>query len=52
MINLLRYIFLGHVHKFKIIKEIEVYREDDKSKWTRYYLQCEKCGMMKIFEPK
>jgi hypothetical protein len=49
MIRLLHYLIFGHFHKWKIIGQAHV--EGDESSWTRYYLQCETCGNIKIKEP-
>lgn len=54
MLKLLQFLFTGHIHKYNIIKEesIESYYKDRKlSTATRYYLQCEICGEIKIKEP-
>ena len=54
MLRLLQWLFLGHVHKWKVIKEGSVSWEStknsDSAKWTRYVLQCEICGNMKIYD--
>jgi len=52
MIRLLIFLFTGEWkcfdHKWKIIKEVIVNDTYTRGKWTRYYLQCEKCGDIKI----
>lgn len=52
MLRLLQWIFLGHCHKWKIIKTINlVTSEDDKvPSGHRYILQCEHCGDIKSRE--
>lgn len=50
MIRLLQFIFLGHAHKWKIIREVKlVYAADPEAgtgahEGRRYDLQCERCG--------
>ena len=42
-------LFVGHDHHWKVIDQKEnvcVY-----GKGTRYYLQCEKCGITKVRDP-
>ena len=53
MIRLLQILFLGHAHKWKIIKEAPLVHEQYGyqkeplvSRGTRYVLQCEGCGKL------
>lgn len=57
MISLIKFLILGHVHKWKIINTLkyeETFGPDYghelnglvKSTGTRYHLQCEKCGIV------
>ena len=50
MIRLLQLLFLGHIHKWKIIRTTQIYDEpDDELPYgTRYDLQCEHCGKITI----
>jgi len=50
MIRFLRWIFWGdaHLHKWKIIKEINMINKEETSQWIRYTLQCEHCGDLKF----
>jgi hypothetical protein len=53
MLRLLQLIFLGHIHKWKIIKENPLIRRDiDTPDQTgiNYVLQCEHCGTLKQFD--
>lgn len=50
MWKLLQLIFIGHSHKWKIIKQTDV-TFDNGCKGTRYYLQCEHCGTIKCKDP-
>ena len=49
MLKLFQLFFVGHVHKWKIIKESRFEYEGDFSSYTctRYHLQCEVCGDVK-----
>jgi hypothetical protein len=56
MLRLLQWLFLGHVHKWTIVKEGSAAWEstinEEKATWTRYVMQCEICGEMKIFDAR
>jgi len=56
MLRLLQLLFIGHVHKWKVIKEgsasWESIQSTESARWTRYVLQCEICGAMKVFDAK
>lgn len=43
MISLIQWLFWGHLHKWKIIEELNMV-EDNESYGRCYVLQCEKCG--------
>ena len=47
MLELLQKLFIGHIHKWKIINEVRC-GDGCGSAWNRYYLQCEHCGNIKI----
>ena len=51
MIDLIRKLFDLCDHKWKIIQEVTVEETDDWGdvcgRYTRYHLQCEKCGNVK-----
>lgn len=48
MIRLLAWLFTGHIHKWKTIREVRLEIVGDYLKvpvnGTRYYQQCERCG--------
>lgn len=56
MIRFFQWLFYGHVHKWKIIKEGKTYwkstKNSDEAIWMRYTLQCETCGEMKTYDSK
>jgi len=56
MLRLLQWLFLGHVHKWKVIKEGSASWEstttEESSRWTRYVLQCEICGELKTYDAR
>lgn len=41
---LIKFCWLGHIHRWKILKEVELLDTDRDRIGTRYHLQCEKCG--------
>lgn len=48
MLKLLQLIFVGHFHKWKILRETRLSTRDLPPRHgTRFYLQCEKCGMIR-----
>jgi len=50
MIRFLKWLFLGdsHLHRWKIIKVVDMRNSANTSNWTRYTLQCEHCGDLKF----
>lgn len=52
MVELLKYLFLGHSHKWKTIEKQSVTIANAPDKWIRYICQCEKCGVIKAFNPR
>jgi hypothetical protein len=53
MLRLLQWLIFGHVHKWTIVKESRLNYSDDfgsSGSCTRYTLQCEICGNMKIYD--
>ena len=51
MWRLLAWVFTGdgHIHHWVTVKEIQVTRDYERGRYTRYYLQCSVCGNMKTF---
>lgn len=39
----------GHLHHWVVIKEIQVSKPSEQSRFTRYYLQCSVCGNIKTY---
>lgn len=55
MLRLFQWLFLGHTHKWKIINQVRLNWSDgygEEGLCTRYTLQCEICGNMKIYDAK
>lgn len=52
MIYLIKFLIFGHVHKWNIVREIEIFEEfgDPLPYKHRYVCRCEKCGNMKTFK--
>jgi len=52
MIRLLKWLFIGdgHLHKWEIIDTLKVENQDTRIRWTRYVLQCDHCGDLKIID--
>jgi len=55
MIRLLQLLFLGHVHKWKIISQYDVVRDETTTRGkpedivaTAYTCQCEECGVLRF----
>lgn len=49
MIRLLQWLWFGYMPKWKVIKEVPVIATDgSEEKWTRYYVQCEQTGKIKM----
>lgn len=51
MLELIQKLFVGHVHKYTIIKEIRVFDQsyDKMPCATKYVCQCEHCGKIKHY---
>ena len=49
MLELLYKIFIGHNHKWVIIRETPC-EDSEGFRWHRHYVQCETCGKIKIFD--
>jgi hypothetical protein len=47
MILLLKFLFFGHVHKWKVLERREMINEDNFKRGVDFILQCEKCGDVK-----
>jgi hypothetical protein len=48
MINLLKFLIFGYIHKWKIYKETKIQDMNTGCKGIQYDLQCEKCGSIKF----
>lgn len=44
MVRFLQWLFIGHVHKWKTIRENPLHAVNTKETGTRYTQQCEHCG--------
>jgi hypothetical protein len=51
MIRLLQWLLFGHIHEWKIESRNECQHIRTGERWTRYYLQCKTCGIVKIKDP-
>jgi hypothetical protein len=49
MLAILKWIFIGHVHKWSIHNE-RMLTDDTGARGTRYILKCDHCGRMKKFD--
>lgn len=60
MWQIIQWLWVGHIHKWKVIKEyrvtdekLDVYRTNKQSlTYDRFICQCEKCGAIKIVNAK
>lgn len=50
MLELLYRIFIGHNHKWEIIREVGIIDDGGNRVGTKYHLQCEICGNIKYIK--
>lgn len=49
MMNLIKWLIFGHIHKFEEVQVLEL-NEQERIIGKVYVMRCDKCGKMKTFE--